>query len=105
MTFADTHGYEGPVRLQRRLLDNAARLSSDYRHQRAWGTEMAKKGVTLRRWTNEEVLVLTTLARAQTKTMVIARKLRRSYAATRKKASTLGVILGGGRGGRGRKGA
>jgi hypothetical protein len=64
----------------------------------AWGTEMAKKGVTLRRWTNEEVLVLTTLAREQTKTTVIARKLKRSYVVVRKKASTLSVMLGGGRG-------
>jgi hypothetical protein len=36
-----------------------------------------------------------------TKTMVIAQKLNRSYAATRKKASTLGVMLGGGRGKKG----
>jgi hypothetical protein len=65
------------------------------------GNEMVKKGVTLCRWTNEEVPVLTTLAREQTKTMVIAQRLKRSYAATRKKASTLGVMLGGGRGKKG----
>jgi hypothetical protein len=51
---------------------------------------MAKKGVTRRRWTNEELRALTTLAHEQTKTMVIAQKPKRSYAATRKKASTLG---------------
>jgi hypothetical protein len=62
---------------------------------------MAKKVVRRRRWTDEELRVLTTLAREQTKTMVIAQRLKRSYAATRKKASTLGVMLGGGRGKKG----
>jgi hypothetical protein len=62
---------------------------------------MAKKGVRRRRWTNEKLRVLTALAREQTKTTVIAQKLKRSYAATRKKASTLGVMLGGGRGKKG----
>jgi len=38
--------------------------------------------------------MLKALAREQTKTTVIARKLKRSYAATRQKAWTLGVTLG-----------
>jgi hypothetical protein len=42
--------------------------------------------------------MLKTLAREQTKTTVIARKLKRSVAATQHKASALGVMLGGGRG-------
>jgi hypothetical protein len=84
MLFAETHGY-GLVWLQGRQRNS----------------EMAKKGVTRRRWTEEELRVLTTLAHEQTKTMVIAQKLKRSYAATRKKASTLGVMLGGGRGKKG----
>jgi hypothetical protein len=46
---------------------------------------MAKKGVRRRRWTDEELRVLTTLAHEHTKTMVIAQKLKRSYAATRRK--------------------
>ena len=53
---------------------------------------MAKK--KLRPWTKEDVRTLKTLAREKTKTTVIARKLKRSYAATRQKASTLGVTLG-----------
>jgi hypothetical protein len=38
--------------------------------------------------------MLKVLARKRTKTIVIARKLKRSYAATRVKASALGVSLG-----------
>jgi hypothetical protein len=60
-----------------------------------WGREMAKT-VKLR-WTKEDVRMLKTLARGKTKASVIARKLNRGYAATRKKASILGVTLGGGR--------
>jgi hypothetical protein len=76
----------------------------------AWGAEMAKKatGTTkkakprkLRAWTKEDVRTLKTLAREKTRTTVIARKLKRSYAATRQKASTLGVTLGGGQGRKG----
>jgi hypothetical protein len=59
---------------------------------------MAKKITKLRRWTKEEVGMLKTLAREKVKANVIAHKLKRSYVATRKKASTLGVTLGGGRG-------
>jgi hypothetical protein len=58
---------------------------------------MAKKITKLRPWTKEDVRTLKTLARETTKTTVIARKLKRSYAATRQKASILGVALGGGR--------
>jgi hypothetical protein len=50
------------------------------------------------RWTKEDVWTLETLVREKTKTTVIARKLKRSVDATRHKASTLGVTLGGGRG-------
>jgi hypothetical protein len=62
---------------------------------------MATKSATWRSWTKEDVWTLKTLARENTKTTVIARKLKRSYVATRKKASTLGVTLGGGPGKKG----
>jgi hypothetical protein len=52
----------------------------------------------LRAWTKEDVRMLKVLARVKEKTRVIARKLKRSYAATRQKASILGVALGGGPG-------
>jgi hypothetical protein len=61
------------------------------------GTEMAKKALKLRPWTKEDVRMLKTLAREQTKTIVIARKLKRSVGATHQKAMRLGVTLGGGR--------
>jgi hypothetical protein len=64
----------------------------------AWGIEMAKKITRSRPWTKEEVRLLKTLAREQTKTTVIARKLKRSVAAVYLRASKLGVMLGGGRG-------
>jgi hypothetical protein len=66
------------------------------------GTMMAKKITRSRPWTKEELRVLKTLAREQTKTTVIARKLKRSVAAVYLRASKLAVVLGGGRG---RKGA
>jgi hypothetical protein len=55
---------------------------------------MAKKTTKVRPWTKEDVRTLKTLAREKTKTTVIARTLKRSYAATRQKASSLGVTLG-----------
>jgi hypothetical protein len=58
---------------------------------------MAKKATKLRPWTKEDIRSLKTLAREKTKTTVIARKLNRSYDATRLKASALGVTLGAGR--------
>jgi hypothetical protein len=63
---------------------------------------MAKKIRRSRPWTKEELRMLKTLAREQTKTTVIARKLKRSLAAVYLQASKLAVMLGGGRG---RKGA
>jgi hypothetical protein len=42
--------------------------------------------------------MLKTLARQQTKTTMIARKLKRSVAAVYLRASKLAVMLGGGRG-------
>jgi hypothetical protein len=63
------------------------------------GTEMAKKATTkLRPWTEEDVRTLKMFAREETKTTVIARKLKRSVAAIYQKAGALGVTLGGGRG-------
>jgi hypothetical protein len=59
---------------------------------------MAKKITRSRPWTKEEVRMLKTLAREQTKTTVIARKLKRSVAAVYLRASKLAVMLGGGRG-------
>ena len=58
---------------------------------------MAKKITRNRPWTEKEVRMLKTLAREKTKATVIASKLNRSYAATRVKASALGVSLGGAR--------
>jgi hypothetical protein len=63
---------------------------------------MAKKITRSRPWTKEEVRTLGMFAREQTKTIVIARKLKRSVDAVYGLALTLGVMLGGGRG---RKGA
>ena len=57
----------------------------------------AKKTAKLRSWTKEDVQMLKTLAREKTKTMVIARKLKRTLGATQQKAMRLGVALGGGR--------
>jgi hypothetical protein len=59
---------------------------------------MAKKITRSRPWTKDDVRTLKTLAREKTKTTVIARKLKRSVAATQHKASALAVTLGGGRG-------
>jgi hypothetical protein len=59
---------------------------------------MAKKITRSRPWTKEEVRMLKTLAGQQTKTTVIARKLKRSVAAVYLRASKLAVMLGGGRG-------
>jgi hypothetical protein len=63
---------------------------------------MAKKTTKILPWTKEEVRMLKTLAREQTKTTVIARKLKRSVAAVYLRASKLGVMLGGGRGKKGK---
>ena len=65
--------------------------------QSAWGRGMAKKTTKLRSWTKDDVRTLKTLARENTKTTVIARKLKRTLGATYQKAKGLGVTLGGGR--------
>ena len=57
----------------------------------------AKKVTKLRAWSKDDVRMLKTLAREGTKTTAIARKLKRSAAATRQKAMRLGVTLGEGR--------
>ena len=62
---------------------------------------MAKETAKHRAWTKEDVRTLKALARKKVRTTAIARKLKRSYPATRQKASTLGVTLGGGQGKRG----
>ena len=59
---------------------------------------MATKTAKLRPWTNDDVRTLKTLARENTKPIVIARKLKRTLGATYQKAAALGVMLGGGRG-------
>jgi hypothetical protein len=59
---------------------------------------MARKITRSRPWTKEEVRMLKALAREQTKTTVIACKLKRSVAAVYPRASKLAVMLGGGRG-------
>ena len=71
-------------------------IAADSAATLAWGIQVAKT-TKIRPWTKDDVRVLKTLAREKTKTTVIARKLKRSYAATRQKASTLGVTLGAGR--------
>jgi hypothetical protein len=58
---------------------------------------MAKKITRSRPWKKEELGMLKALAREQTKTTVIARKLKRSVAAVHLRASKLAVMLGGGR--------
>ena len=58
---------------------------------------MAKKITRSRPWTKDEARMLKTLAGEQTKTTVIARKLKRSVAAVYLRASKLAVMLGGGR--------
>ena len=56
---------------------------------------MAKKTRKSRPWTKEDVRMLKTMVRERTKTSVIARKLKRTYGATRQKAGALGVKLAG----------
>jgi hypothetical protein len=56
---------------------------------------MAKKTKKSRPWTKEDVRTLKTMVREKTKTSVIARKLKRTYGATRQKAGALGVKLAG----------
>jgi hypothetical protein len=58
---------------------------------------MAKKATKIRPWTKEDVRMLKPLAREGTKTTAIARKLKRTVAATYQKAMLLGVTLGRGR--------
>jgi len=55
---------------------------------------MAKKTTKLRPWTKDDIRTLRTLGRAQTTAAVIARKLKRSMAATYNKARGLGVSVG-----------
>jgi hypothetical protein len=56
------------------------------------------KTTKLRPWTKEDIRTLKTLGRDKTTAAVIARKLKRSVRATYRKAGTLGVTPGGGRG-------
>jgi len=64
------------------------------RQPRCKGEEMAKKATKIRPWTKEDVRMLKALAREQTKTTVIARKLKRSVGALHQKAMRTGVTLG-----------
>jgi hypothetical protein len=61
---------------------------------------MAKTTKKPRPWTKEDIRTLKALVREKTKTTVIARKLKRTYNATRTKASALGVKLAGSQQGR-----
>ena len=54
---------------------------------------MAKK--KSRPWSKEDLRMLKTMVREKTKTSVVARKLKRTYSATRQKAGALGVKLAG----------
>ena len=56
---------------------------------------MVKKIVKRRDWTKEDIRTLKTLVRENTKTTVIARRLKRSVGATYQQASKLGVSLRG----------
>jgi hypothetical protein len=60
---------------------------------------MGKKITRSRPWTKEEARMLKSLAHEKTKT-VISRKLKRSVDAMYRLGSKLGVMLGGGRGGK-----
>jgi hypothetical protein len=64
---------------------------------KATGTTKAANPRKLRPWTKEDVRTLKTLAREKTKTIAIARKLKRTERATYQKALALGVTLAGGR--------
>jgi hypothetical protein len=55
---------------------------------------MAKKIVKRRDWTKEDSRTLKALARENTKTTAIRRRLKRSVGATYQQASKLGVSLG-----------
>ena len=67
----------------------------------AWGTKMAKKTMNRQPWTKEDIRMLESMVREKTKTNLIARRLKRSVAATYQKAMRLGVTMRA----RGRKGA
>jgi hypothetical protein len=56
---------------------------------------MAKAAKKPQPWSKEDVRLLKTLVREKTKTSVVARKLKRTEAATRQKARVLGVKLVG----------
>ncbi len=58
-------------------------------------TTMAKKATKYRSWTKDDVQTLKAMVREKAKTSVIARKLKRTYGATRQKAGALGVKLAG----------
>jgi hypothetical protein len=66
MLFAETRGYGGLVRLQRRL-NNDAGPPERPPAATGMGNEMAKKITRIRPWTKEEVRMLKTLARKKTK--------------------------------------
>jgi hypothetical protein len=55
---------------------------------------MAKKTRKLRPWTKDDVRMLKTLGRAKATAALIARKLKRSVAATYNKARAVGVSVG-----------
>ena len=55
---------------------------------------MARTTTKPRPWTEEDVRTLKALAREKTKTIVIARKLKRTLGATYAKATALGVSVG-----------
>jgi hypothetical protein len=55
----------------------------------------AKKARKARPWTREDILALNKLTREGVRTTAIARKLKRTYNATRQKAASLGVKLAG----------
>ena len=52
---------------------------------------MARKTVTRRAWTKEDIRMLKTLTKEGVKRSVIARKLKRTEGATRQKAYSLSV--------------
>jgi hypothetical protein len=54
----------------------------------------AKKATKIRPWTKDDVRMLKTLGRERQSAGIIARKLKRSVAATYAKASALGVTVG-----------
>ena len=65
--------------------------------KKATGTIKKAKLRKSRAWTKEDIRMLTSMVREKAKTTLIARKLKRTVAATYQKAMRLGVTMRDGR--------